>query len=133
MPLERRVPGLIGQHQSLQHSAGASDSTQKSRPKRRGFLRGIRSSGSPPRAWGQSARRYPTFGIAFPRVLRNDNSLGRCMPTTGIALFLLTGKGCGLYSVARIWSRTSTRNHFDLVEHIDRLDLVDRDGRTTIR
>ena len=60
----------------------------------------------------------------------NDNSLGRCMPATGIALFLLTGKGCGLYSDARIWSRTSTRNLFGLVEHIYRLDLVDRDGRT---
>ena len=74
----------------------------------------------------------PLLGL-LSRVTRNDNSLGRCMPTTGIALFLLTGKGCGLYSDARIWSRTSTRNHFGLVEHIDRLDLVDRDGRTTIR
>jgi len=54
------------------------------------------------------------------------------MPATGIALFLLTEKGCGLYGDTRIWSRTSTRNLFGLVEHIDRLDLDDRDGRTII-
>jgi hypothetical protein len=55
------------------------------------------------------------------------------MPAIGIALFLLTGKGCGLYGDTKIWSRTSTRNLFGLVEHINRLDLVDRDGRTIIR
>ena len=53
--------------------------------------------------------------------------------STSYILFLLTGKGCGLYGDIWIWSQTSTRNLFGLVQHIDRLDLVDRDGRTIMR